>query len=343
MRVAVVVVTWEALDLTRRCLAALQDQETGGGGLDLDVELLVVDNGSTDGTAAALADEVRVLALPGNTGFAGGAAAGIAATDSEVVVLVNNDAVVAPGYLLALVAPLAAEPRVGAVTGRVLLAGRWVPAGPDDDALVAADGARWRRTTPEDPAGRRLVNSTGGEVTRSGNGRDRDWLTPVEDLAVDPADERVFGFTGGSVALRRAALDDVGSFDPDLFLYYEDTELSWRLRRRGWAVRYAAGAVTDHDHAASSGTASALFLDQNEANRLRVAVRHAPWPVVARAVGRTAARTVLGPDRVRRARVLARVARAVPGELRARRAVDATATVPRAVVSGWLVPDGAPR
>lgn len=342
MRVAVVVVTWEALALTRRCLAALRDQATSGAGLELEVEVLVVDNASTDGTSAALAAEgVRVLTLERNTGFAGGAAAGIAATDSDVVVLVNNDAVAAPGYLLALVAPLVADERVGAVTGRVLLAGRWVPAAPDDAAaLVAADGARWRRTSSEDPAGRRLVNSTGGEVTRSGNGRDRDWLAPAEGPA---ADEDVFGFTGGSVALRRAALADVGSFDPDLFLYYEDTELSWRLRRRGWEVRYAAGAVTDHDHAASSGTGSDRFRDQNEANRLRVAVRHAPWPVVGRAAARATARAVLGPDRRRRWRVLGRVAKALPGELRARRAVDATATVPRATVATRLVADGAVR
>lgn len=342
MRVAVVVVTWEALELTRRCLASLRAQETTGPGLELDVEILVVDNASTDGTAAALeAEGVRVLALERNTGFAGGAAAGIAATDSDVVVLLNNDAVAAPGYLLALVAPLLEDERVGAVTGRVLLSGRWVPAGPDDDAaLVATDGARWRRADPGDPTGRRLVNSTGGEVTRSGNGRDRDWLAPADGPDADPD---VFGFTGGSVALRRAALADAGSFDPDLFLYYEDTELSWRLRRRGWRVRYAAGAVTDHDHAASSGTGSARFRDQNEANRLRVAVRHAPWPVVARAVGRATARAVLGPDRGRRWRVLGRVARGLPTELRARRAVDAAATVPRVEVAAWLVADGEAR
>src|SRR5690606_30035179 len=96
------------------------------------------------------------------------------------------------------------------------------------------------------------------------------------------------------------ALDDVGLFDESLFLYYEDTELSWRLRRRGWTVRHVPDAVTVHDHAASSGTGSAFFLDHNERNRLLVALIHAPWGVVLRALTRAAGRAVLSPDRGRR-------------------------------------------
>ncbi|MBK0296080.1 glycosyltransferase family 2 protein, partial [Bacillus sp. S34] len=63
-----------------------------------------------------------------------------------------------------------------------------------------------------------------------------------------------------SSALRRAALDDVGLLDESLFMYYEDTELAWRLRRRGWRVEYAGDAVVQHDHSASSGVQSDLFV-----------------------------------------------------------------------------------
>src|SRR5690606_22561821 len=134
-------------------------------------------------------------ALPTNTGFAAGANAGIAATDDDVVVLLNNDAVARPGFLQALVEPFHTDaeasghrspdqPRLGATTGRVLLSGRFAPVrpGPDGvpDALVGHDGSRWARVDPEDAVGVELVNSTGNEVTRSGNGRDRDWLTRAD-------------------------------------------------------------------------------------------------------------------------------------------------------------------
>ena len=338
LRVSVVVVTWNGLDLTLRCLDSLRAQGTEG----LDVDLVVVDNGSHDGTAEALARvrDVHLVALPRNTGFAGGVNAGIRATTGDVVVLLNNDAVAEPGLLRSLVAPFRESPiagaaRVGATTGRVLLSGTFAPAGPGQpDALVGHDGARWVRV---DQGGVTLVNSTGNEVTVSGNGRDRDWLAPADG---PEAPAEVFGFNGGCAALSRAALQDVGPLDESFFMYYEDTELSWRLRRRGWTVRHVPGARTVHDHAASSGTSSTFFLDHNERNRLLVALVHAPPGVVVRAASRTLARCLLGPDRARRARTLLTVLRRAPWALRRRRAVDRTATVPRAVPAALLVPDG---
>ena len=123
-------------------------------------------------------------------------------------------------------------------------------------------------------------------------------------------------------------------------MYYEDTELSWRLRRRGWVVEHVPAAVTVHDHAASSGTASAFFLDHNERNRVLVALVHAPWGVVARAVVRTSVRALRGPDRSRRLRVVGSILQRVPWAMRRRREVDRTATVPRDVPAALLVPDG---
>jgi len=301
MRVAVVVVTWNALGLTRRCLNSIRDQQLPAG---TQMQLVVVDNGSQDGTAAALRDEPDVLlvALPDNRGFGGGVNAALAATSSDVV---------------------------------VLLSGSFVPAGPTGPALVGHDGRRWARSSED---GVRLVNSTGNEVTRSGNGRDRDWLRPAGTVS---AAAEVFGFNGGCAALSRAALDDVGGFTEPLFMYYEDTELSWRLRRRGWDVRHVPDAVTVHDHAASSGTASAFFLDHNERNRILVCLMHAPWAVTLRAAVRSAVRVAVGPQRRRRARALLAALARAPWALQQRRAVDRTATVPRAVPAALLVPDGA--
>ncbi len=293
---AVVVVNWNGADVLGPCLASLRPAVEAGA------EVVVVDNASTDGSPDLVADvlpEALLVRRPSNDGFAAGVTAGATATTADVVLLLNNDAVASPGWLTAMLAPFerpGAE-RLGAVTGRVLLADHLAPAPPGPvpaDALRDHAGHAWVRVDADTPGATRRVNSTGNEVTTSGNGRDRGWLAPADG----PADAReVFGFNGGSAALRRAALDDVGGIDASLFMYYEDTDTSWRLRRRGWRVEHAPDAVTEHRHAASSGTASRFFAVHNVRNRLVVALRHAPWPVVARAYARTLVRVVLGPHR----------------------------------------------
>lgn len=332
---AVVVVNWNGGGVLPACLASLAPD------IDAGVDVVVVDNASTDGSvdAGRLPDGVRVVHRPANDGFAAGANAGIRATTADLVVLLNNDAVAGHGWLEALTAPFTSpgSDDLAAVTGLVLLEGAVVPAstGADDaGALVDHAGRRWVRagggTGPD------RVNSTGNEVTRSGNGRDRDWLA-AHPVAARPD---VFGFNGGCAALRRRALEDVGGFEESLFMYYEDTELSWRLRRRGWRVQHAPDAVVVHRHAASSGTTTPFFRFHNARNRLVVALRHAPWPVVARAYGRTLARLLTGPDRAVTGRAVVGALRRAPADLGERRRTDRRATVPRSVVAArWLVAD----
>jgi N-acetylglucosaminyl-diphospho-decaprenol L-rhamnosyltransferase len=262
VRVRALVVTWDAADLLPRCLDSLQAQTVRE-----QMEVVVVDNASTDGTAelvSARYPDVRLVRAPVNLGFAGGAHLGLAGLDADYAVLLNNDARFEPDAVERLMAELdsPASAKVGAATAKIVL-------------------------TTRDADGRRLVNSTGNIVTSRGTGTDRDWLAPDGTESTDPD---VFGFCGGAAMLRRSALEDVGDFDPSLFLYYEDTDLSFRLRSRGWTVRYVASAVAEHDHAASSGTGSAVFRYYNTRNSLVVMTRHAPWPLVLR----TTARQTLG-------------------------------------------------
>lgn len=337
---AVVVVNWNGAAVLAACLESLARE------LPSSVPVVLVDNASTDGSVERAEQSypgLVVVRRRSNDGFAAAVNEGIRATDAEVVVLINNDAVAEPGWLAALTAPFSAPDGadVGAVTGRVLLDGSFVEAAPPGrpDDLVDPAGRRWRRVADGGAVAgaTRRVNSTGNEVTRTGNGRDRDWLSATDR---PPAAADVFGFNGGCAALRRHALDDVGLMEESLFLYYEDTELSWRLRRRGWRVVHAHDAVTVHRHAASSGVRSETFVVHNVRNRLRVATRHAPWSVVARAYLRTTARLVAGPGRRWQARGLLGAVTALPTDLRARRDVDRAARCPRREVARLLVADG---
>jgi len=287
--VSVVIVDWHQPDLTRRAVGSVLSQR-----VDASVEVVLVVNDADDDTVRSYREDFPALVVvpePTNAGFAGGVARGLAASSGAVVVLVNNDAVADHGFLDRGLAALAAGgPTTAAVAATAVLEGRFAPVVPgasrSDDDLVAADGRRWRRV---ETGGVTLVNGTGVVLDRSGNGRDRDWLRPVDDA---PEHAPLFGFSGGAAFLRRAAVDAVGGFDESLFMYYEDLDLAWRLRLAGYRIGAAPDAVVVHRHAASSGSDSPLVRYQSMRNRLVVTARDATDRMVGRVVARTVVRMV---------------------------------------------------
>jgi len=318
LALTVVVVTWNAADLLVRCLSALEEQTLGRALY----KLVVVDNASVDGTIEMLQTHfpaATVLRQDTNTGFAGGCSAGLQNVDTPWVVLVNNDAVVEPNFLESLLAEthsLGAE-KVGAWTARVLLAA-------------------------PDPKGRTLVNSTGIVVHRNGNGADRGWMAPEEGHV--PSRD-VFGFCGAAALLRMAAVQEAGGFDPEYFLYYEDTDLSWRLRLAGWQIRYCHNAVAHHEHAASSDVRSEAFRFYNERNRLITLAKNAPLGLVATIVLQHPVKSVIrlagGASQRRIARVrmhaYAEFLRRLPRVSRQRRSMPAPMRSRRREVASLLV------
>ena len=309
------VVTWNGAHLLPACLDSLDAQH-----LRDRLEVVVVDNASTDGTDALLAARpgTAVVRAPRNLGFAGGVELGMRDVAAPYVLLLNNDATLAPDGLDRLLAELTApgNERVAATTAKVVLRRR-------------------------DDAGRTLVNSTGNELTPWGAGVDRDWL--AVDGTQSPAGE-VFGFHGGAALLRTAAVRAVGGIDPWLFLYYEDTDLSWRLRAAGWTVRYVDGAVAEHAHAASSDPTSPVFRYHNTRNSLVVVTRHAPVRMVVRSLARQTAGTLRAavrdgwtPTTRARARGIGAWALRLPRTLHERRAMWRTAVVPRSTVAAVAI------
>ena len=177
--------------------------------------------------------------------------------------------------------------------------------------LRGLDGGIW----VSDPSGVELINSTGNIVDACGNGYDRSWLAPAKQEHDSP---EVFGICGGACAISARAWRQLNGMRQDLFMYYEDTDFSYRLRRAGYRVQYVRQAQARHAHAASSDSASAAFTTWNTRNRLRVATRYAPASVAARALVNTGGRILLGPQRQARAQGLVQALAHAPQDLYAR-------------------------
>lgn len=129
-----------------------------------------------------------------------------------------------------------------------------------------------------------VVNNVGSCLFPRGFGGDRGFLE--RDRGQFEQAVEVFAWCGGAVLLRHEYLDRVGMFDENLFLYYEDTDLSWRGRLQGWRYIYVPTALVRHRHAQSSGLHSDVFRFHTERNRLLVLAKNAPlWLAVRSGLG----------------------------------------------------------
>lgn len=220
MRRAVVVPSWNGRRWLPGLLASLRAQTAAPD------EIIVVDNGSADGTVAWLAAEapdVRVIALPTNTGFAVAANVGFQEASAELVALVNSDVELRPDWLERASAPLIADPRVASVATKMVSL--------RDPGVIDDAGDILRRD---------------GVCEQRGRGR-RDegrW-----DTAGD-----VFAACAGAAVYRRSAVLAVGGFEERFFAYLEDVDLGLRLRLAGHVCRYEP-AVALH---AGGGSSAAL-------------------------------------------------------------------------------------
>lgn len=345
--VRIVIVNWRTPLLTERAARSLWPQLRAGD------ELVVVDNASASadphdnsldhlrrlGAKLGSAGPARfgLVQARRNGGFGYGVNLGARNLRQDALVLLNSDAYALEGFVDALTAPLGHD-LVEATTARLLLEGRWrlvddgaEPPSPQAPGGVEAqtepttgaahstgsaqlrglDGGIW----VSDPSGVELINSTGNVVDACGNGHDRSWLAPSKQEHDSP---EVFGICGGACAISARAWRQLNGMRQDLFMYYEDTDFSYRLRRAGYRVQYVRQAQARHAHAASSDSASEAFTTWNTRNRLRVAARYAPASVAARALVNTGGRMLLGPQRQARAQGLVQALAHAPQDLYAR-------------------------
>jgi GT2 family glycosyltransferase len=258
--VVVVIANWNGAKHLEECLAALRGQT-----LRERVAVVVVDNGSTDDSLQVLArhaDMVTVIANSENRGFAAACNQGmLQERASEFVALLNNDAMPEPMWLEAMIDAMNGDPGIGSCTPKVLSYDE-----------------------------RRRVDNVGHVVFADGLTRGRGRLEM--DIGQYERQEEVFGPSGCAALLRRSMLDDIGLLDEDFFAYCEDADLAFRARLRGWRCVYVPAAVVYHKFSASGESFSALKALHVERNRLWLAVKNLPLPLLIVSPGFTVLRYV---------------------------------------------------
>jgi GT2 family glycosyltransferase len=244
VKIAVIVLNWNGRQFLPECLDSLAAQTMR------DFEVVLVDNGSADGSPLYIRDAypwVKLVELPENIGFAAGNNRGLEAAAGEFIVALNNDTRVEPDFLAELLAAAQAFPGAGMVAAKML--NYFEPGRIDAVALkIGVNGLGYNIGYGERDAGQ-------------------------YDVGV-----AAFGPCGGAALYRRAMIEKIGFFDPDFFAYYEDFDLAWRGRLAGWGCVCAPRAVVHHVHSATSGEYSPFKVYQTQRNKWYVIAKN--WPGV---------------------------------------------------------------
>ncbi len=217
MSVDVVIPTWNKSELLGECLDRLLKDPLLG-------TAIVVDNASTDDTAALLKREypqVKLVEMECNVGFGNAVNAGVAVSAGEFFVTINNDAYVEKGFLESITAPFSEE-SVGMVAG-----------------VLITDGQEQR------------IDAAGIEFDRFLSGYS--YLRHGRLELLDTASDSPLGPCGGAAAYRRSVFDHVGGFDCEIFAYYEDLDLSLQIREQGYTCVLARNARAMHVGSATLG------------------------------------------------------------------------------------------
>ena len=226
-RASIIIVSYNKREDITRCLQSVSETSHAA------FEVIVVDNASADGSAdaASLFSEVIVVRSSENVGFGGGCNLGASRARGELLVFLNPDTVVDPGWLTALIKPLDARPQVGLVTSKILML--------------------------DDP---KRINTCGNTVHLTG-------LTLCRGLGASSetfdSDEEVDAVSGAAFAIRRDLFQALGGFDATMFLYMEDTDLSLRARLAGWESSFAADSVVYHDYSLKMFPLKVFYQERN--------------------------------------------------------------------------------
>ncbi|HET7712774.1 MAG TPA: glycosyltransferase family 2 protein [Thermoanaerobaculia bacterium] len=253
----VIIINWNSREETLACLDAVFSQQRDCEG---SVTVTVVDNGSTDGSIAAITSRypsARFLPLGTNRGFTGGIAAAIATSKSRYVIFLNNDAIPEPHWLNTLLTAMEAAPAdVLAIGGKI----------------IDLEG--------------KLIDFIGGILTFDGHALQRGFRMPLGSQPEPSPGAEILFACGGNMIARREPFLELGGFDDDYFAYLEDVDFGWRTWLSGWRILAEPRAVVRH---ASAGTSQRLGDFERgvlfERNALQTAIKNYEKEELAAAAG----------------------------------------------------------
>ena len=243
--VSVIVLNWNGERVVGRCLRSVQSQTYRP------LEIIVVDNASTDGSVGLIRKEfpdVKLIRNDKNLGFGGGNNVGFQASGGRYVMILNNDAWLDARCIEELKRSIEQDKDYGASASMIFLEGE-----------------------------KGLLDAAGISIFPDGLSIGRGRLETGDRYQQE---EEVFFSSGCASLFRREMLDDIGGFDEDFFAYADDTDLGWRARLAGWRCIYSPRAIVYHEHSASSGAYSPLKAFLVERNRLWVALKNFPFSLI---------------------------------------------------------------
>ena len=247
--VNVVIVNWNGKEFLSKCLAGLRRQSYQS------FSVTVVDNGSDDGSASFIAQkfpEAKTVRLSRNLGFSCANNLVLQNVDAEYVALLNNDAIPHPSWLGVLVGALESHREAGFAASKMM--------------------------SYYNPG---IIDRAGDVYTRAGTGLLRGRGKPSE---VYNKQEFVFGACAGAALYRAAMLREIGLFDEDFFILYEDVDLSFRAQLRGYKCIYVPDAVVYHIGSHSIGEDTPMSVYYSHRNLEWVYVKNMPASLIKRTI-----------------------------------------------------------
>jgi GT2 family glycosyltransferase len=247
--VSVVIVNWNGRQLIVDCLQGLQEQSVA------DFRIIVVDNGSSDGSPQFLADtfpDIELITLDRNTGFAIANNTAFGALDTEYVALLNNDARPHRDWLGNLIRTLELHPEAGFAASKMLF---------HDN--------------------RQIVDRAGDVYTRAGTAWLRGRGQPAGSYCQT---EYIFGACAGAALYRSAMLKEIGFFDDDFFLLYEDVDLSFRAQLQGYPCLFVPEAIVYHKASSTVGDDSLTSVYYSHRNLEWVYIKNMPAPLIPKTI-----------------------------------------------------------
>jgi len=241
-KVLAVIPNYNGGDLVLKCLDSVKNQTYGN------MEIVVVDNDSKDGSYEKIQNrfpEIRVIQSGYNAGWGVACNTGMRASESDYILLLNNDALMDPRCTEEMVKAIGKNPRYGSCASRIMLS--------DEPEKVEVCGL--------------VIYRDGSSCGRGRLGKADSYMT----------EEEVFCANDCCCLYRREMIQDIGDYDPDFFIYCDETEMGWRHQLAGWKCIYTPSAVAYHAHSRAAGSYSPFKAFYVERNRLYLCMKYFSW------------------------------------------------------------------